>query len=134
MSEKNEPPDLIWFLAALFAIGALFTGGVMIYALLNADVRSEGGISLWIPLVALVVLGIRGVGFWQLVKLRKSAPNWLLAALLVSATFSFIHVAAVGHERFLHQHGSFSLIVGYIFATVVVGYAFSLRREGILKD
>lgn len=133
MSETQETPLLVWFFAGLFALRVLFTGGVMIVMFIDADLRGETHRSLLIPISTLAVLAIRGVGFWRLIKLRRSAPLWLLTAFIVSAIFSAAQLALIGRERVLLQQGPAVLIVEYTIALIVVGYAFSLRRRGVLK-
>ncbi|HEX2851945.1 MAG TPA: hypothetical protein VHO24_01815 [Opitutaceae bacterium] len=117
----------------MFALRVLFTGGVMIVMFIDADLRGETHRSLLIPISTLAVLAIRGVGFWRLIKLRRSAPLWLLTAFIVSAIFSAAQLALIGRERVLLQQGPAVLIVEYTIALIVVGYAFSLRRRGVLK-
>lgn len=133
MSKAQETPRFVWFFAGLFALRVLFTGGVMIVMFVDADLRGETPLSLLIPISTLVVLVIRGVGFWQLIKLRRSAPLWLLAAFLVSAIFSAVQLALIGRERVLLQQDPAVLIVEYTIALIAVCYAFSLRRRGVLK-
>lgn len=134
MSEPKKLPDLVWFFVALFVLRVLFTGGVIILVLFGTDVYRSADASLLTPLGTLVVLTIRGVGFWHFIKQRRTAPLWLLAAFLVSVIFSAIDLALVGVERFLHQRDTAVLLIEYGIATFVVWYAFRLRRSGVLTE
>jgi hypothetical protein len=133
MSTKEEPPDLIWFLPAIFALGALISGGIAIYSIFDGEMRAELGVSLFTPISTLLVLAIRANGYWHFLKQRKRAIQWLLAALFASIASAIIESLSLGLPGYLKQHGSIGLFVGYAFSVGVVIYAFELRRKEILR-
>lgn len=133
MESKNDPPDLIWFLPAVFAIGALFSGGIAIYTLLDDEMRREVGVSLFAPISTLIVLAIRATGYWHFLKQRKRAIRWLIAALVVSIVSVIVEAVGYGANEYLKHRGLIGPLIGYAFSVGVIVYAFELQRKEILK-
>src|SRR6476620_7404995 len=105
MRTKEDPPDLIWFLPTIFALGALVTGDTAIYALTDPDMRNEVGLSLFTPIAALVVLPIRATGYWHFLKQRTRAIGWLSAALVASIVSAIVDITNYGTGGYIQQHG-----------------------------
>jgi hypothetical protein len=130
---EDDPPDLIWFLPVVFALGALFSGSIAIYLLVDDETRKEAGTSLIIPIGTLVVLLIRAVGYWNFLQQRKRAIRWLLAALFASAAFAIGEAVNLGLTEYLKHYNPIGLLIGYGFSIGVIVYAFELARKNILK-
>jgi hypothetical protein len=143
MENKQERPGCVWLVAAYFVITGV-TGLASLYMIRSGVFTRLPGVtverlayfsslSTFDYAVPVLVVLCNLVGLVYLLRLKKQAVTFFLAAFFISMAMTAWHIMSKGYLAVMGRPGMIGFAVGTFLLLVVLGYVVNLRRKGVLQ-